>query len=84
MSRLWLRAVLALVLLTAAGGGAAVGVAGAASIESALEGALQPSEVPPLLGPITEAGRKGWACKPEQAAAARAAHDAELPDASAP
>jgi hypothetical protein len=84
MSRLWVRAVLSLALLTAVAGGAAAGVAGAASVESALEGALAPSAAPALLGPITEAGRKGWACKPEQAAAARTAHDAELPDASAP
>lgn len=84
MSSLWVRAALCAALLTAVAGGAAAGVAGAASVESALQGALQPSADPPLLGPITEAGRKGWACKPEQAAAAKTAHDAELPDASTP
>ena len=84
MSRLWVRVALCLALLTTAAGGAVVGVAGAASVESALAGALQPSEAPALLGPITEVGRKGWACKPEKAAAARSARDAELPDASSP
>lgn len=84
MSRLWVRIVLWGVLLTTVCGGAAAGVAGASSVESALEGALQPSADPALLGPITESGRKGWACKPEQAAAARSSQQAELPDATAP
>lgn len=84
MSRLWVRALLCFVLLTTAVGGAAAGVAGAAAVESMLDGALQPSAAPQLLGPITEAGRKGWACKPEQAASARTARAAELPDASSP
>lgn len=84
MSRLWVRAVLYAVLLTAAAGGTVAGVAGAASVESMLEDALVPSAAPSLLGPITEAGRKGWACKPEQAASARRWRDAELPDAAAP
>jgi len=84
MSRLWVRAVLVAALLTSAAGGAAVGVAGAASVESMLDGALVPSSAPALLGPITEAGRKGWACKPEQAASARHWQDADLPDATAP
>jgi hypothetical protein len=44
-----------------------------------LEGALQPSSAPQLLGPITEGGRTGWACKPEQAAASKHAQDAQLP-----
>jgi hypothetical protein len=84
MSRVWVRIALCAALLTAAGGGIAAGTAGAASIESMLAGALQPSSAPALLGPITEAGRKGWACKPEQAASAPNWRDAELPDASAP
>lgn len=57
----------------------AYGFSGAASLESAFEGALAPSSAPSLLGPITESGRKGWACKPEQAAAASHAAGAELP-----
>ncbi len=84
MSRLWVRAVLCAVLFTAVAGGTAVGVAGASSVESMLEGALQPSADPSLLGPITEAGRKGWACKPEQAASAAHWREAELPDSAAP
>ncbi len=84
MSRLWVRAVLVAALLTSVAGGAAVGVAGAASVETMLDGALVPSSAPAMLGPITEAGRKGWACKPEQAASARHWRDAELPDAAAP
>jgi hypothetical protein len=84
MSRFWVRAALCAALLTAVAGGTAVGVAGAASVESMLEGALQPSAAPSLLGPITEAGRKGWACKPEQAASAGHWQEAELPDATGP
>jgi len=60
---------------------AAAGFAGASSIEAMLTGALQPSAAPSLLGPITESGRTGWACKPEQAAAAKTAAAAELPSA---
>jgi hypothetical protein len=82
MSRFWLRVTLVLLLTTASVGGAAFGVAGAASVESMLEGALQASAPPSLLGPITEAGRKGWACKPEQAASASHWREAELPDAT--
>jgi hypothetical protein len=58
---------------------AAAGFAGASSIEGMLDGMLQPSAAPTLLGPITESGRKGWACKPEQAASAKNAAAAELP-----
>jgi hypothetical protein len=83
MSRVWVRFALCGALLTA-GGGIAAGVAGAASIESMITGALEPSAAPSLLGPITEAGRKGWACKPEQAASASNWRQAELPDASTP
>jgi hypothetical protein len=61
----------------------AYGFSGAASLESALEGALAPSSAPALLGPITESGRKGWECKPEQAAAASHAAGAELPQPDA-
>lgn len=32
----------------------------------------------PLLGPIDEAGRSGWACKPERAAETRSLTDAGL------
>lgn len=57
------------------------GFAGASSLQSMLDGALQPSSAPALLAPITESGRTGWACKPEQAAGAKSARDAELPSA---
>ena len=60
-----------------------VTVAGIAlAAEGALEGlgvALQPSDAPALLAPISEAGRNGWNCTPEHAAVARAAKNAELP-----
>ncbi len=84
MSRFWIRLVLCCALGTAVAGGAAAGIAGAASFQSMLDSAMQPSAAPAMLGPITEAGRKGWACKPEQAASARHWSDAELPDATAP
>lgn len=70
------------VLIGAAACGLGAGFAGASSIEGMLEGALQPSSAPPLLGPISETGRTGWACKPEQAANAKTAKAAELPSAS--
>ena len=54
-------------------------VAGAASLEDALTGALVPSAGPSLLGPITSAGRVGWECKPERSAGSAAWHEAELP-----
>lgn len=54
-------------------------VAGAASLEDALTGALVPSAAPSLLGPITSAGRVGWECKPERSAGSVSWHDAELP-----
>jgi hypothetical protein len=60
-------------------------VAGAASLDDLLTGALTPSAAPALLGPITSAGRIGWKCKPERAAAAAPWRDAELPrDPGAP
>jgi hypothetical protein len=53
--------------------------ANAAAIEQELTGQLVPSAAPSLLGPITSAGRKGWDCKPERAAAAVDWKKAELP-----
>ena len=41
--------------------------------------ALVTSAIPPLMGPITEAGRTGWNCAPEKAATARTASAAGLP-----
>lgn len=62
--------------MLAAGG---VGFAQSASLESMLQGGLLSSDVPALLGPISESGRTGWECKPEIAAAARSAAAADLP-----
>lgn len=75
------RSMLLILAACAALAGGAYGFSGAASLETALEGALAPSAAPSLLGPITESGRKGWECKPEQAAAASHAGGAELPAA---
>lgn len=76
-----LRPLLLAALVASAAFGLGAGFAGAASVEAMLEGALQPSSAPAMLGPITEAGRTGWACKPEQAAMAKTAHEAGLPAA---
>ena len=57
----------------------AFGFANAAALEQALSGQLVPSAAPSLFGPITSAGRKGWDCKPEHAAAAWEWKQAELP-----
>lgn len=54
-------------------------IAGAVSLQDVANANLAPSSVPALLGPITEAGRKGWACTPERAAAAKNSVAAELP-----
>ncbi len=54
-------------------------IAGAASLEDAITGALAPSMAPALLGPITSAGRIGWECKPERSASSAGWHEAGLP-----
>jgi len=56
-------------------------VANVSSVQTLLDGGFRPSEQPGLLGPITETGRTGWACKPEKAAEAATVRDAELPPA---
>jgi hypothetical protein len=85
VSRTLVRRVLAAALLTGALFCGRFALAGAASLQEMLDGALAPSAAPALLGPITSAGRVGWECKPERAAASARAHDAELPaDPSTP
>ncbi len=66
-----------LLFLAAAGLGVAYANAGAMA-GLALE-SLLPSSTAGLLGPISEEGRTGWACRPERAAAARGPKAAELP-----
>jgi hypothetical protein len=85
VSRTRLLRLLAVALLAAMVGSGRFAVAGVASLEDLLAGALIPSGAPTLLGPITSAGRIGWECKPERAASAAPWHDAELPaDPNAP
>ena len=79
MSRRWLRLFVLAAVLAVCTFAFERGYAGAQSLEAMLDGALQPSAAPALLGPITEAGRVGWACKPEQAAGANSWQNAELP-----
>ncbi|HET6276144.1 MAG TPA: hypothetical protein VFE16_09475 [Candidatus Cybelea sp.] len=79
MSRTLLLRLLATGLLAGALLSGRLAVASAASLEDLLTGALTPSAAPALLGPITAAGRVGWECKPERAAAAGSWHEAELP-----
>ena len=57
-------------------------LASAGSVQDLLAGGLTPSSAPSLLAPITSVGRKGWDCKPEQAAQAQHWHTAELPAGS--
>jgi len=85
VSRTQLLRVLAAVLLA----GAAffcgrVAVAGASSLDDLLAGALTPSAAPSLLASITSAGRVGWECKPEKAAAAASSSKAALPPDPSP
>ncbi|MFZ0575636.1 MAG: hypothetical protein WA428_06030 [Candidatus Cybelea sp.] len=79
MSRTLVRPVLAAALLALLLICGRFAVAGAASLEDALTGALVPSAAPSLLGPITSAGRVGWECKPERSAGSAGWHEAELP-----
>jgi hypothetical protein len=79
MSRRWLRLFVLTAVLAVCALAFERGYAGAQSLEAMLDGALQPSAAPSLLGPITEAGRVGWACKPEQAAGSNSWQNAELP-----
>jgi hypothetical protein len=85
VSRTLVSRVLAAVLLAGAFFCGHFALAGAASLEDMLAGALVPSAAPSLLGPITSAGRVGWECKPERAAADARVREAELPvDPSTP
>ncbi len=79
MSRRWLRLFVLAAVIAVCAVVFGYGYAGAASLAAMLDGALQPSAAPALLGPITENGRVGWACKPEQAAGAGTWQNAELP-----
>jgi hypothetical protein len=65
-----------LAVLAAAGG---VAVSAEATLEELGHSHLQQSAFADLLGPITESGRVGWDCTPEQAARAATARAAELP-----
>ena len=58
------------------------GIAGAADITAQSADSLVASQLPDLLGPIYERGRVGWMCRPERAAEASSATNAELPTAS--
>jgi hypothetical protein len=79
MSSALLRRVLGAGLLAVSLCCGAAALARAGSLEDLLAGQLVASESPPLLGPITSAGRKGWDCRPERAAGAAEWHAAELP-----
>jgi hypothetical protein len=79
VSRISFRRTLFAVGFAAAASLAGYGASQAASVADLLaQGVLAP-QAPALLGPITSAGRIGWECKPERAAAAKGSHEAELP-----
>jgi hypothetical protein len=82
MPRVLVRPLLVAALLAGAFFCGRFAVANAAGAEDLLAGQLTPSSSPALLGPITSAGRKGWDCKPEHAAASLTVHAAELPAVS--
>lgn len=79
MSRHSFRGLVLSGLLALAAIGAGIAYANAPSLDVRSADALMPSEAPTLLAPITQAGRKGWACKPEQAAASAERREAMLP-----
>jgi len=60
--------------------GTAVAVAGVELSPTAMAQVLEPSQAPPLLGPIAVEGRVGWACEPEKAATTGSTRDAHLPE----
>jgi hypothetical protein len=69
-------------LLLLAAGSASVAFANADALLALRADSLLASDAPSMLGVIDEHGRTGWACKPEQAAAAKNAAMAELPQVS--
>ncbi len=79
MSRAVVRLALAAAILAGAAFCARAALADAGSVESLLTEGLVPSAAPALLGPITSAGRVGWACKPERSAASPRWQEADLP-----
>lgn len=79
MSSYWLRRLVFAGLLLAAVFSARMASAGVASLQMLSAEQFSPSSAPALLGPITEAGRKGWACAPERAAGSTGSTQAELP-----
>ncbi|HEY8296889.1 MAG TPA: hypothetical protein VIG32_02575 [Candidatus Baltobacteraceae bacterium] len=82
MSSRFIRRIALAGLLAAAIASTRFAVAGAESLESLIANGALPSAAPALLAPIAESGRAGWACAPERAAAAKRAHEAELPAAN--
>ena len=58
---------------------ASAGVAAAADLATGDSSTLASSDLPALLGPITEGGRVGWSCPPERAARSERADTADLP-----
>ena len=68
-------------LLLIAVGSASFAFANADALTTARADSLIASDAPAMLGAIDEHGRIGWECKPEQAAAAKRAAMAELPQA---
>ena len=69
-----------LLLLAGVSGGFAVAHTNVLSAISAAD--LETSAIPAMLDVIDEHGRTGWACHPEQAAAAKHVHEASLPEAT--
>lgn len=67
------------VLLAVSLAACSLAFAAAVSLTDMTDAQLAPSAIPQLLGPITQAGRKGWECTPERAATAKRADAAELP-----
>jgi hypothetical protein len=68
--------VLTLLAVTLSVFGLSIGVASSLEL---LGSGLTAAAAPPLLAPITEAGRAGWTCIAEQAARATHWREAELP-----
>lgn len=80
MSRRFMHRITIASLLFLSAVGLGVAYANAGAMVALTLDQLMPSSAAGLLGPISEEGRTGWACRPERAAAARSPKAAELPD----
>lgn len=79
MSRHWRVRLVIAALLVLAGGSGGYAFAHVDALAAISGVTLEPSATPDLLDAIDERGRTGWECRPEKAAQAADARNAQLP-----